>query len=181
MSHPSVRGVAFDGRYIILGPTDKGVWFFDPETERYRRPVYTNGDVRNASENDFIDHLAVMRNGDIVVAGRFHPYRIEANTYRMDFIDFPGDNSNMNAVCQDAAGQVWLGSHTGVFCLDERYQLRKFYPSEAVFCFLSNQNNEEMLVGTDRGLRRISLKSDIAKTDSVPTPLEGTGVTYLIS
>jgi hypothetical protein len=71
LSHSSVRGMAFDGRYIVLGPTDKGVWLFDPKTERFRRPDYTSHKVRAASESDFIDFLAVMRNGDIIVCGRF--------------------------------------------------------------------------------------------------------------
>ena len=40
LSFPSVRGIAWDGRYIILGPSNLGVWLFDPKTETYRRPTY---------------------------------------------------------------------------------------------------------------------------------------------
>jgi ligand-binding sensor domain-containing protein len=39
LSFPSVRGIAWDGRYIILGPSDLGVWLFDPKTEKYRRQL----------------------------------------------------------------------------------------------------------------------------------------------
>lgn len=175
-SHPSVRGMGFDGRYVIIGPTDKGVWLFDPKTERYRRPGYANDSVRLASESDFIDHLAVMRNGDIVVAGRFHPYCIKAGSYRMDFIRFPGDDSNTNAVFQDAGGRVWIGSHSSVFCLDETYRLLATFPTEAVYCLLNGSNRDEILVGTDKGLRRITNSG----VDTIPTPAEGAGVTSML-
>jgi len=180
LSHPSVRGMGYDGRYVIIGPTDKGVWLFDPKTERYRRPVYASDSVRRESERDFIDHLAVMRNGDIVVAGRFHPYRIEAGTYRMDFISFPGDNRNMNVVFQDKKGRIWLGSHGGVFCLDENYRLLSVHPMEVVFCLLEGENEDEVLVGTTKGLRRVALHPDGNRTYAVPAPLEGEGVTTLL-
>ncbi|MCW5921215.1 MAG: histidine kinase [Saprospiraceae bacterium] len=180
LAHPSVRGMGFDGRYVVVGPTDKGVWLFDPIAGRYRRPVYASDSVRRESERDFIDHLAVLRNGDIVVAGRFHPYRIEATTYRMDFISFPGDSSNMNAVFQDKQGRVWLGSHGAVFCLDENYRLLATYPSENVFCLLGGSTDDELLIGTEKGLRHLSLRAGATRMDTVPTPAEGNGITSML-
>lgn len=178
LSHASVRGMGYDGRYVVVGPTDKGVWLFDPKTEHFRRPSYASDRVRRASEGDFIDHLAVLRNGDIVVAGRFHPYRIEAGTYRMDFIRFPGDDSNTNAVYQDTQGRIWIGSHSGVFCLNESYRLLATWPTEPVFCFLTGNRANELLVGTDKGLRRIAFRT--AQADTISTPVEGIGVTCLL-
>ena len=29
LSHESIRGLAYDGKYLILGPTNKGLWLFD--------------------------------------------------------------------------------------------------------------------------------------------------------
>src|SRR5690606_20677956 len=36
LSHESVRGMVYDGKYLILGPTNKGLWLFDINTQKYR-------------------------------------------------------------------------------------------------------------------------------------------------
>ncbi|MBV6441836.1 MAG: hypothetical protein EPGJADBJ_03527 [Saprospiraceae bacterium] len=180
LSHPSVRGMGFDGRYVVLGPTNLGVWLFDPRSGVYRRPAYASDSVRRSSEGDFIDHLAILRNGDIVVAGRFHPYRIEAKTYRMDFIRFPGDDDNMNAVFQDKKGQIWLGGMSRLFRLDENYRLQSVHPVDPVFCLLEGVRDGELLIGTSEGLRRLLLRPEGAAVEKVPTPLEGVGITSLL-
>lgn len=178
LSHNSVRGIGFDGRYIILGPTDKGVWLFEPRSERFRRPVYASDSVRRAVESDFIDHLRVLRNGDIVVAGRFHPYRIQAGSYRMDFIAFPGDRSNTNVAFQDKQGHVWIGTHSGAFCLDEKYRLLSTHPMETVLC-MQQETDSALLIGTSLGLRRLQYLQDSARVVNVAAPFEGTTVTFL--
>lgn len=43
LSQLSVRGIAYDGKFVILGPTDKGFWLFDPVKKTYKRPTYPSG------------------------------------------------------------------------------------------------------------------------------------------
>ena len=45
LSHPSIRGLVYDGRYLILGPTSSGVWLFEPVNKTYRKPHYENEKV----------------------------------------------------------------------------------------------------------------------------------------
>ncbi len=176
LSHNSVRGMGFDGKYVIVGPTDKGVWLFDPKTEQYRRPTYVNDRVKSESERDFIDQLTVLSNGDIVIAARFHPYRIAAGTYRMDFIQFPGDDTNMNIAYEDSKGNIWLGSLNQLFKLNSNYTLQATYPIESVHC-IAEKNDGEMLIGTVKGLR--GLRPDAAKVDTILTPQEGNVISFI--
>lgn len=172
LSHPSVRGMAFDGRYLILGPTDKGVWLFDPRTEAFRRPVYASDSARTESERDFIDYLTVLRNGDILVCGRFHPYRISAKTYRLDFLHFPGDRSNTNTAMQDGLGRIWIGTQDGVYVLDEQYRFLGKYPARPVFCFFE-ESSQAILAGTAGGLLRIATGTFEAPVDTAFLPEDG--------
>ncbi len=178
LSHASVRGIDFDGKYLILGPTDKGIWMFDPRTERFRRPLYASDSVKRASERDFIDHLRVLRNGDVVVAGRFHPYCIRAGNYRLDFISFPGNRSNTNVVYQDTKGRVWMGTNNGTYCLDEQYRILRHYPSEAI-ASIHEETENTFLLGTLAGLRRLILEADSARVEKIAGPFEGRPVTFL--
>lgn len=174
LSHNSVRGLGFDGKYLILGPTDKGIWLFDPRTERYRRPVYASDSVKRASEGDFIDHLLVLRNGDIVVAGRFHPYRIETGSYRLDFISFPGDKSNTNAVFQDEEAGIRIGTGNGIYRLDANYRFQSSVRLPPVVC-MARENDKSLLAGTGEGLFRIQGDS----IESIPVSGKAALTTFL--
>ena len=57
-SYPSVRGIAYDGKYVILGPTDRGMWLYDVKRKTYRRPGFLPGKegemARKKMENNFL-------------------------------------------------------------------------------------------------------------------------------
>ena|GEM_PF-2241718 len=179
LSHPTVRGLSWDGENIVLGPTNKGVWLFNPKTERYRRPVYANDTVRQEMEGDFIDYIGKMRNGDQLLCGRFNLYRIQTKTRRMEFVRFPGDTDNMNTVMQDSEGNIWLGTEKGVTCLDENYRFLFRFPMpgmSTVFCILEKRKGE-LLVGTRNGLFRLTQSNQKYQVDPVQTLADGFNVT----
>ncbi len=178
LSHSSVRGIGWDGHYVALGPTDKGVWLFDPVTEHYRRPVYASDSVRSAVERDFIDHLLVLRNKDIVVCGRFHVYRIEAGTYRIDFLTFKGENSNSNVAFQDAEGRLWIGTQAGMYGFDEQYRIFTNNGMPGVIAIWQD-DRYNLLVGTAKGLRRLYFGPGGSRVEVVPTPADGRAVTQV--
>ncbi len=179
LSHPSIRGLSWDGENIVIGPTNKGVWLFNPKTERYRRPFYANDTVRREIEGDFVDYIGRMRNGDQLVCGRFNLYRIHAKSHKMEFVRFSGDKDNMNTVMQDSAGNIWLGTEKGISCLDENYRFLfniHFLGISSVLCIFE-QRKGEYLVGTRNGLFRLTQSNQIYQVDPVQTLANGFNVT----
>lgn len=123
LAFPSVRGIVYDGRYVILGPSDLGMWLFDPDTEQFKRPKYASKEVQQSSEGDFIDFLFRMRNGNIIVPGRDRLYLLRANTYELSFLEMPFDRENNNFAFQTNDGMVWITTMRGLYLLDEQLRL----------------------------------------------------------
>jgi ligand-binding sensor domain-containing protein/putative methionine-R-sulfoxide reductase with GAF domain len=157
LSHPSVRGLMFDGKYIILGPTDKGIWLFDPNTHEYRRPVYTADSSKKLSESDFIDEIARMNNGDGLVIGRFGLYVIKAKSYRLEQLALPMvANENSNFAHQGKDGIIWISTNRGLHCLDSNYQyLQKAAFPDAISQVITSSfmmANNRLLFSCEQGL-----------------------------
>jgi len=160
LNHHLVRSLVWDGHNLLIGQSNKGIWLFDPRTEHYRRPVYSNSTVQKQLESEVIDFIGTMRNGDHIVCGRHFVYLIKPKTYQVESIHFQGDESNMNTVIQDRQGRVWLGSERGLHCLDEQYQWLfdvQITPAVSVHCIFQNTENE-LLVGTAKDLLRLHLQ-----------------------
>ncbi|MCO5240865.1 MAG: histidine kinase [Chitinophagaceae bacterium] len=119
LSHESIRGLVYDGRYLILGPTNKGVWLFDINTHQYRRPVYDSEDTRRLSETDFIYNMTTLRNGDHIITAARAVYVLDGKTYRMRLLNYPGIHKGAASFCaQGSDGIVWVATSSGVYCFD---------------------------------------------------------------
>jgi len=123
LAHPSLRGIAWDGRYAILGPTDLGLWLFDPVTQKYRRPLYDSDSTRNRSEHDFVDAITTLQNGNQVITGRDAIYILEAGSYKLRLLNTVAAKENSNFCFQSPNGLVWLTTSVGLhlFDADMRY------------------------------------------------------------
>ncbi len=133
LNHPSIRGLTYDGKYLILGPADLGLWLFDPKTYRYRRPAYDSQGTKNLSVQDFIDDILTLRSGDHLVMGRDALYRLDGKTYQLSQVVTPASGENLNYAFQGRNGVVWLTTAYGLHCLDEslNYRLKVPLPPEA--------------------------------------------------
>lgn len=118
LSHPSIRGLVYDGRYLILGPTDLGVWLFDPRTYQYKRPSFDSPVTRKLSLGDFIDDIVTLRSGDHLIMGRDALYLLDGKTYALKLVENPASRENTNSAYQGADGIIWLTTMTGLHCLD---------------------------------------------------------------
>lgn len=119
LAHPSVRGIAWDGRYAILGPTDMGLWLFDPITKKYKRPVYESDSTKKRSEHDFVDAITTLQSGDHVVLGRDEIYILDGKTYRLRLLNSTASKENSNFCFQSPNGNVWLTTSAGLHLFDK--------------------------------------------------------------
>ncbi|MCF8246880.1 MAG: histidine kinase [Saprospiraceae bacterium] len=180
LSHPSVRGMAFAAPYVVLGPTGKGVWLYNPAADSYRRPKITSDSVAAEIENDFISGILLLRNGDFVVCAKKHTYLLRAKSYLLDFLQFPGNNTNIVGACQDSTGRIWLGSTKGVYVLDEQLHLQFSIPTDQKLVWAIAQNgNDEMLLGTSNGLFRLSPASAAGVISKVDSPIGNSHATII--
>lgn len=120
LGHPSVRGIAFDGKYVVIAPTNKGIWLFDPVSEKFIRPNYQSEDVKQADRKDFYDAIYTLRNGNILCLGRDALYELNTQTLTLSFVNTPASNENCNYAWQGPGGEIWLATQKGLHLLDEK-------------------------------------------------------------
>jgi|GEM_PF-4510635 len=167
LNHNSIRGIVYDGHYLILGPTNKGIWLYDPLTDHYRRPTYLPGEsgekTRLKLEADFIDQIYTLQNGDHIAAARDAAYLVDGKTYRIREIDFPGNYDNLNFTYEDSHHNIWIGTEESLYCLDTTYQSRFKLTQQQT----SGQVNAiceswdgSLIIGGD-GLHRITFKNSL--------------------
>ena len=176
LSHPGLRGIGWDGRYVVLGPTNEGVWLFDPRYNSYRRPVYASDSVKQALEGDFIDYVAIMRNGDQLICGRFNLYRIQARTYQTSILTFPGNKDNTNSATQDSEGRIWVATNRSVICLDSAYRFLirvPVAPELASVALIFERNKKEMLLAGRTGLYKLWLGQKEPTITHIASPADG--------
>ncbi|MFT3947365.1 MAG: histidine kinase [Agriterribacter sp.] len=122
LNHESIRGLQYDGKYLILGPTSTGVWLFNPETETYRRPYYRNAEVKANAERDFINDIIKLHTGDFLISARSSFYILNAKTYEVQPlipIDYIPEYKNITVNGSD--GITWIGSASGLYYMDSGF------------------------------------------------------------
>ncbi|WP_295116856.1 histidine kinase [uncultured Chitinophaga sp.] len=117
LQQPSIRGLIYDGKYIILGPTNFGPWLFDPVNKQYRRPAYANAYVKQLCEQDFFDDVVTLQNGKHLFLGRDAMYVMDGRTYRIDTVNVPPAKDNSNNAFQGKDGIIWITTNKGLHCL----------------------------------------------------------------
>jgi ligand-binding sensor domain-containing protein/putative methionine-R-sulfoxide reductase with GAF domain len=122
LSHPSIRGLVYDGKNLILGPTDKGLWIFNPETETYKRPRYADAATERLILTDFIDDICPLYNGDYLVMGKYTIYLLKAHTYQLSRVPVKASLENSNYAIQGGDKMIWVLTNKGLHCLDSALQ-----------------------------------------------------------
>ncbi|MBX3239620.1 MAG: histidine kinase [Chitinophagaceae bacterium] len=118
VKHPSVRAIAYDGRNIILGPTDSGIWLLNARSKRFSRPAYASEEIKRQSERDYIDDIVTLNNKDHLVLGRDNLYKLSGDSYALTVLDIPPSRENTNYAFQGKNGIIWLTTNEGLHCLD---------------------------------------------------------------
>jgi putative methionine-R-sulfoxide reductase with GAF domain len=116
---PSFRGISYDGKNILLGPADLGIWIYDPVNNSYKRPVYASADVQTKSERDFIDAITTLRNGDHLIMGRDALYLLGGKDHDLKSLNIEPASQNTNFAHQGKDGMIWLTTQRGLHLMDE--------------------------------------------------------------
>ncbi len=99
--------------------TYSGLWLFEVTTYHYKRPVYDDAQTKAFIEEDFINHIATLRNGNHIISGRDAMYLLNGKTYHIRKLDsLPSDRGATNFALQDKNGLIWVGTSKGIFCMD---------------------------------------------------------------
>jgi putative methionine-R-sulfoxide reductase with GAF domain/ligand-binding sensor domain-containing protein/two-component sensor histidine kinase len=114
LAYPSIRGIAYDGKHIILAPADLGIWIFNPKNKTYKRPKYANDQVKSVSLGDFFDGITALRNGDFILTGRDALYLLDRETYTLSFIQVDAAKENTNYALEGKNGEIWLTTMKGL-------------------------------------------------------------------
>ncbi len=124
LAHPSVRGLVYDGRYLIVGPTDLGIWLFDPATLKYRRPTYDDSLSKKSIEGDFVNTIITLRDGDHLIAARDASYLLDGRSYRLRKLNHLSKlRSNAYFAGQRSDGNIWLSCSRSLYLLDSNLNL----------------------------------------------------------
>lgn len=153
LSHPSIRGLAYDGKYLILGPTSTGVWLFDPVNNKYHRPDYSNEGVKRLLSNEFIDDIVPISGGRYLIMGRDAIYVMDKR-YRISEVDVPAGKYNSNFALQGTDGCIWVGTNNGLYCLDSSLkQMAEIdHPAKNKTIQCGFVNDKHLLFATDEGV-----------------------------
>lgn len=121
---PSIQGIVYDGKNLILGPGAGGVVLFDPGSETFGKPVYPPGQpaLSTKASQDYIYSIVTLSNGNVLVLGDLSCYLLERNTYKISELAFTGSNFILQTAAQDHAGKVWVGTYKGLLLLDQKFK-----------------------------------------------------------
>jgi ligand-binding sensor domain-containing protein len=167
LNHPSVRGLYYDGKYVILGPTNGGIWLFNPTTKKYRKPIYERGSkgdtTRRRLENDFIKHIKLLHSGNYIISARDGVYIMDAKTFTIRPYLLFGRNENTLFAYQDSRKRIWMGTDVALHCLDSQLvHLFRIPPPPGFRNFYSicELKPDEYLAAGYKGLFHIILSND---------------------
>ncbi|WP_051947213.1 two-component regulator propeller domain-containing protein [Muricauda sp. MAR_2010_75] len=185
LNHPSIRGLARDGPDIIIGQTNKGLWYYNPGTKVFHRPVFEDSEIgeklRQKTERAFFNQIITLKNGNHVAVAENGAYHIEKGSRKVKEIDFPGAGDNVRFAYEDSFGNIFIGTFNGLYCLDASHNL-KFHIVEG----FENTKLLSMLehgggyyLGTVKGVYFFSVKNNLPLLEKTIPELSDHGINSL--
>lgn len=115
----SVRGLSFDGRYVIFGAYSGGIQLYDPVHNRVHKPEYPAGKdgaaLKTTIERDHIYRIHKLKNGNHLILGDLGCYLLSGR--RLSRLKFSGSDYILQTAAETSAGHLWLGSYKGLLLL----------------------------------------------------------------
>jgi len=163
LNHHSVRGIVFDGKNLILGQTNRGIWIYHPETKSYFRPQYENvktGErTHSILESTFIEQIYTLRNGNHLVTGNHAAFLLHKKNYLVELLTFEGARENHDFAYEDTPGNIWIGSNRALYCLDSNFNIQfkiTANPVHGHFSAVCEIEPQTIMAGGSKGLFKIN-------------------------
>jgi ligand-binding sensor domain-containing protein len=163
LNQPSVRGLQYDGHNLIMGTSTAGVWLFDPDTEKYRRPMYGSDSLdiktKEKLEQDFIRHIIELPTGDYFIAGN-NNYVLARTDYHITEFDPPELRGRFADCCYiDSKDNLLYATADTLFYFDKELAFVKLIPvGHGVQSML--EIGTDLYIGTPEGLFTLPHHSD---------------------
>ena len=175
LSNNEVRSLLIDRNGTLWAGTDDGLDAFDPQTEEFRvhTPPVKPSTYRTIVQ-DSKGYLWISSAWTGV--HRFDPATGKFTAYQHS--DKPGslNNDNVNAVCVDHSGMVWLGTEDGLSGLDPASGVFKTYdiePSNSAVNGILEDARGNLWLSTNSGLLRLDPRRHILRRYSMSDGLAG--------
>ena len=165
--YPSIRGLAYDGKYVILGPTDFGMWLYDVKNHSYTRPNFTkDSNSQKAKEllsSEFINQIYRLRNGNYLVSGKSALYLLNGNSYSISVVHYGGERERSLFCYEDSRGRKWIRTAASFYCLDSNFHFLNKFPlplgSNSTSCF-TEISDQHFMIGA-QGLYFLNLDEKV--------------------
>jgi ligand-binding sensor domain-containing protein len=159
---PSVRGLFYDGRYLILGTSSSGAWIYDPKTDHYSRPEYHGDDtLRRKFELDFIRQIIQLPDSNYLIVAN-QCYILQKDNFRLREFDMVHQKSSRpNLAYIDANKNIWLGKDGGIVCYDSSLNYKNDWKWNQSIMSMHELRNGKWLMGTLNGLYKVTIHSDM--------------------
>jgi ligand-binding sensor domain-containing protein len=173
LSHPSIRGLAYDGKYLIIGPTLSGVWLFDPVNKKYHRPKLENEQVEELLTRDFIDDIVPISGKRHLIMGRDAIYVMD-DQYRIKHVDIQAGRYNSNFALQGNDGCIWVGTNNGLYCLDSslKQMAEVSFPAKTKMVQCGFIKGDHLLFATDAGVFSVHYSAKIFTVSKLNTAFD---------
>jgi putative methionine-R-sulfoxide reductase with GAF domain len=81
--------------------------------------------VKAASEQDFVNHISTLQNGDHLVTARDAAYLLNGKTYTLHKLKVPDAGAPLGSSFQSSNGIVWITTTKGLYCFDSSMRFLK--------------------------------------------------------
>jgi ligand-binding sensor domain-containing protein len=166
LNYPSVRGIGYNGKKLIVSQSEGGHWLFDPAKETFEHFVFDKDSagikLERAFTNDFNWNLFELNNGDFLSLCRSNIYLIQKDNYHVSEIKIDDGVRQSRVAYQDKMGRIWILGSSGITIADSTF--KKLYSIPNTYAGISYssviQTGPETFWTVAKGVEEIVLKPD---------------------
>lgn len=155
INYPSVRDLAYHRDLLWVGTAGKGVWLYNIETGKFRRPVFDTDSVGRSTERTFTTEftwrIVPLADGDVFVGGGNYCYKVNGQTLKVTRFTKSLFSGSTRSGTQDSSGRIWRGANNGLVCVDPSFRflfsIRDSFPDKRI-ASLCEWKKDRMLVGS---------------------------------